>query len=336
MARTVPMSFSFYNIAVISEDYMNISKEVRIGVLVSAALVILFSGFYFLKGADLFSNDKEYFSYYPSVEGLVKSATIQIDGVIVGHVSDIRLVGEKGVKLSLAINKTVDIPEGTISSLASADLLGTKIIKVTPGKGPGKLPPGSELPVVTDIGMVDKLAGELTPRLAELKVTIASLNKTLDNMNVLTGAENQKAFAATINSLQATARNMEQVTAVISKESSEIKDIIHNANSVTSNLAKSNDTVQRILANTSNLTRQLANAPIQRTFTDLQKMTAELQAIADKINTNQGSLGMFINNKDAYINLSNTLKSLNNLTDDLKAHPSRYINISVFGGRKKN
>ena len=315
---------------------MNISKEVRIGVLVSTALVILFTGFYFLKGADLFSNDKEYFSYYPNVEGLVKSATVQIDGVIVGHVSEIRLVGGKGVKLTLSINKTVDILDGTVSSLAASDLLGTKVIKVIPGTGPGKLPPGSELPTSSDEGLVDKLAGELTPRLAELKVTIASLNKTLDNVNNLTGAENQKAFAATINSLQATSRNMEQVTSVISKESGEIKDIIHNTNSVTGNLAKNNDTVQRILANVSNVTRQLANAPIQRTLTDLQKTSSELQGIMDKINTNQGSLGMLINNKDAYNNLSSTLKSLNNLTDDLKAHPSRYVNVSIFGGKKKN
>lgn len=313
---------------------MNISKEVRIGILVTAALVVLFTGFYFLKGADLFSNDREYISYYPDVEGLVKSASIQINGVVVGRVSGIQLAGEKGVKLTLAINKKINLPQGTVCSIASPDLLGAKIIKVVPGTGAGILASGAELPASVEGGVMEKVSGELSPRLAELKVTIASFNKTLDNVNAVLGADNQKAITAAIASLQGTAHNLELLTRTISAESGEIKDVIHNANSVTANLAKNNDTVQRIFANVSNITRQMANAPIQKTLTELHKTAAELQGVMDKINNNQGSLGMLINNKEVYNNLNSTLKSLNSLTDDLKAHPSRYINVSVFGKKK--
>ena len=110
--------------------------------------------------------------------------------------------------------------------------------------------------------------------------------------------------------------------------------IIHNANSITGNLAKNNDTIQHILANASNITKQLANAPIQKTITDLQKSVAELHGVMDKINNNQGSLGMLINNKDVYNNLNSSLKSLNDLMADIKAHPSHYINVTVFGSKK--
>jgi phospholipid/cholesterol/gamma-HCH transport system substrate-binding protein len=315
---------------------MSVSKEVRIGILVSAALVIFFTGFYFLKGADLFSNDKEYTCFYPTVDGLQKSSPVQINGIMVGHVSNMQLAGDRGVKLTLSVSKTIDIPQGTVSSFASADLLGSKIIKLELGKGPGNIPPGSELPAKNEAGVIDALSGELSPRLAELKVTIASFNQTLSNVNSLIGGENQKSLSSAITALDATARNLQKVSEAIGAENGEIKGIIHNTNSITANLAKSNDTVQRILANTSSLTRQLANAPIQKTITDLQKTTGQLQGIMDKINNNQGTLGMLINNKDVYNSLNNTLKSMNNLTDDLKAHPSRYINISLFGGKKKN
>jgi len=316
---------------------MNISKEVRIGVLVLAALVIFFTGFYFLKGADLFSNDKEYYCYFPNVDGLQKSSVIQISGIIVGHVSGMELTaGEKGVKLTLSVNKRIDVLAGTVANLAASDLLGTKVIKLEPGKGPDKLPPHTELPSKSDGGIVDAVSDQLTPRLAELKGTIAAFNKTLANVNSVIGEENQKELSSAIKSLNVSAHNLEAVSSVLGKESGEIKDIIHNTNSITGNLAKNNDTVQRILANVSNVTRQLANSPIQKTLTDLQKTTSQLQGIMDKINNNQGSLGMLINNKDVYNNLNSSIKSLNNLTEDLKAHPSRYINISVFGGKKKN
>ena len=315
---------------------MSISKEVRIGVLVTVALVVFFTGFYFLKGADLFSNDKDYYCFYADVDGLQRSSMVQINGLSVGHVSSMQLAGDKGVKLTLSVNKDIDIPQGTISSLTAADLLGTKVIKLEIGKGPGMIPAGSELPTIKDGGLVDKLSGELTPRLAELKVTIASFNHTLDNVNNMLGSENQQAINAALRSLQATAHNLDQVTAVLSKESGQITSILHNANSITANLAKNNDTIQRVLANASSITRQLSNAPIQSTFNELHKTVAQLQGVMDKINNNQGSLGMIINNKDVYNNLNATLKSLDQLAADLKVHPSRYVNISLFGRKRKD
>jgi len=315
---------------------MNISKEVRIGLLVAIAGVIFFAGFSFLKGTDVFSSESEYYCYYPTVDGLQKSSVVQVKGINIGQVADMELAGDKGVKVTLSIHNSTAIPEGTVASLASSDLLGTKIIRLDMGKGPATMPAKSVLASNKDGSMVDKLSGELTPRLEELKGTIIAFNQALNNVNSLVGDENQKAITGAIQSLKATTDNLAHLSAAIDKESGQISSILRNANSITANLAKSNDTVQRILSNTSRITSQLANAPIQKTLADLQKTTAQLQGIMDKINNNQGSLGMFINNKDAYNNLNNSLKSITNLTDDLKARPSRYINVSVFGGKKKD
>jgi phospholipid/cholesterol/gamma-HCH transport system substrate-binding protein len=55
-----------------------------------------------------------------------------------------------------------------------------------------------------------------------------------------------------------------------------------------------------------------------------------------KINNSEGTLGRMVNDKEMYRNMNSSLKSITNLTDDLKAHPGRYISISVFGGKKKD
>lgn len=315
---------------------MTISKEVRIGLLVAAALVIFFAGFYFLRGSDIFSNDKDYYVYFESVEGLQKATQVQIKGLAVGRVSDMKLDKDKGVKVVISVNNNTAIPAGTVASLAQADLLGTKIIRLDLGDGPGLAAPGSTLEGHKDGGALDKISGELSPRLEELKGTISAFNLALANVNSLVGEENQRAVTNAIKSLKATSDNLAHLTEAIDKESGQIGSIIRNTNSITSNLARSNDTVQRILSNTSKLTGQLANAPIQKTVSDLQKTTAQLQEVMDKINHGKGSMGMLVNDKDLYNNLNKSVKSLNNLTDDLKAHPGRYIHISVFGGNKKD
>jgi phospholipid/cholesterol/gamma-HCH transport system substrate-binding protein len=314
---------------------MNIPKEVRIGILVTAALVIFFTGFYFLKGADLFSNNFEYICYFENVDGLQKSSTVQVNGLVLGHVSRMELAGSRGVKLTLAVNKKIQLPIGTTAIFAAPDVLGPKLIRLQLGKGPGIIEPGTELPSTTEGGLVDKLSDQLTPSVSELKKTISTFNTTLENVNEIVDVENRKAISSAIQSLESTAHNLEQISHVLNKESTEVSSILHNTNSITANLVKSNDTVQRILSNVSNVSRQLANAPIQKTLSDLQHTTGQLQSIISKINNNEGSLGMLINNKEVYNNLNSSLKSLNSLTDDMKAHPSRYINVSVFGSKKK-
>ena len=302
--------------------------------MATVALVILFLGFYFLKGANIFSSTKQYYAYYNNVDGLQASAYVMVRGLNVGHVSKIELVDNKNVKVTIAINKSVEIPQGTVASLASGDLLGAKLISLDQGQGPGVLEAGATLPTVKESGLVDKVSDQLTPRLAELKQTISLFNTTLTGINNVVGVENQKALQDAIASIKNTADNLSALSATLNKESGEMTQIIHNANSITGNLAKNNDTIQHILANASNVTKQLANAPIQKTLTDLQKSIGELHGVLDKINNNQGSLGLLINNKDVYNNLNSSLQSLNGLMLDIKAHPSHYINVTVFGSKK--
>src|ERR1700721_3609641 len=98
---------------------MKISKEVRIGILVSLSILIFFVGFNFLKNASFFSSDKEYYCFYRNVSGLQNSAVVQIRGLNVGHVSGLELIDGKGVKVTIIVGKKVEIPVGTIAKLQS-------------------------------------------------------------------------------------------------------------------------------------------------------------------------------------------------------------------------
>lgn len=312
---------------------MKISKEARTGLLVASALLIFFIGFSFLKGSDLFSNNKDYYCFFPSVEGLQKSTYVQIKGINVGQVTGLELAGDQGVKVTLSVRNKTKLPAGTAAELKS-DLLGSKVIELTLGKGPDNVAPGGIIEGHKESGAIDKISGELTPRLEELKETITAFNAALNNINHIVDEDNQKAISAAVQSLKATSENLARVSDAIAKESNQITGIIRNTNSITTSLAKSNDTIQRILSNTNRVTAQLANSPIQKTLTDLQKTTADLQSIMDKIDNNKGTMGMLINDKELYNNMNKSMKSINDLTTDLKAHPGRYINISVFGGKK--
>ncbi len=315
---------------------MKISKEVRIGVLVTFSILIFFLGFNFLKKASFISKEKEYYSFYSNVDGLMKSANVMVMGMTVGHVADMKLVPGKGVQVTLQINKDVELTEGTVASLESPDLLGAKVISLILGPGPGLLPAGATIPANNAGGVVNNVTNELTPRLKELRGTIGRFDTTLSSVNAVVGAQNQKELAEALHALNNSAKNIELLTATLSKESTEITAILNNARSFTASLASQNDTIKLLLANANKLMRQLGNSPVEKTVTELQSTIVQVKEVMAKINKGEGSLGLLVNDKELYRNLNASLHSLDSLMTDIKAHPTRYINVTVFGSKKKS
>ena len=56
---------------------------------------------------------------------------------------------------------------------------------------------------------------------------------------------------------------------------------------------------------------------------------------SEKINSKSGSLGLLLNDKTLYDNLTSTSNKINILLDDIRVHPKRYVNFSIFGRKSK-
>ncbi|MFX5956557.1 hypothetical protein ABTF01_19395, partial [Acinetobacter baumannii] len=95
----------------------------------------------------------------------------------------------------------------------------------------------------------------------------------------------------------------------------------------TKNLADNNDKITHTLDNLQTTTNNLSKTDIQGSVAELKKSVQTLNTILDKVNTNNGSLGLLMNDRSLYNNLTNTVRSANILIDDLKTHPKRYVNI---------
>ena len=90
-----------------------------------------------------------------------------------------------------------------------------------------------------------------------------------------------------------------------------------------------------MLSNLDKTTENLSKADIDGAVNSLKTAVDKLNTVIAKINSPDGSLGALINSKDMYNNLNNTVRSMNILLDDLRAHPKRYVNVSVFGKKDK-
>ena len=314
---------------------MTFSKEARIGLLVAMAILILITGFYFLRGSNLFSRENTYFCYFNNIQGLQASAPVQIKGFGVGRVGAIKLDGKK-VKVTISVSKKQSIPEGTVAKLASADLLGSKVISLELGNSAVAVKNEGVLPTTVEGGIIDNLSTEISPLIKDIRLVISRLDTTVISINGILNEETQTRLNSSIASLETTMNNFSQLSQRLNNESAQMQSIISNANSITANLADNNSRISNILRHAETTTDQLSRAPIEGTVKDLQTAANQLQGVIQKINSNQGSLGMLVNDKELYINLTNSLNTMNKLMADLQAHPSRYINVTIFGKKRKD
>ncbi|MEY3433338.1 MAG: hypothetical protein RL131_1274, partial [Bacteroidota bacterium] len=76
-------------------------------------------------------------------------------------------------------------------------------------------------------------------------------------------------------------------------------------------------------------------ADISSTIASLDKAAQQLNLILADVKSGKGSLGKLATDEMLYKNLNSTANSLNVLLQDLRLHPKRYVQFSVFGKKDK-
>src|SRR5690606_11127995 len=75
----------------------------------------------------------------------------------------------------------------------------------------------------------------------------------------------------------------------------------------------------------------LAAMEIKSTVDNANQAMADVQAVTDKINRGEGSLGLLVNDDQLYNNLNSASAELDELIRDLKTNPGKYLKLSIFG-----
>jgi len=70
---------------------------------------------------------------FDNVSGVKEGASVQVAGVVVGNVSDIRLSEDDIAQLSLRVNRELKVPLDSIASVKSQGIIGDKYIQISLG-----------------------------------------------------------------------------------------------------------------------------------------------------------------------------------------------------------
>lgn len=306
---------------------MKLSKEVKTGILAIGAILLLIFGYSYLKGTNLLEKHREFFVKYQNVEGLAIAAPVTINGLTVGKVQDIAFANQKGgLIVKFSVEKDFDFSKNSIVRIYSTGLIGGKSLGIFPQYDSSNIAKsGDTLAGDIEDGMLSAVTKALGPLEKKVSNTLATVDTLLLNVNDIVDTETRKNLKEAILNLNTTLNSFsgvsENLNNILSNNTSKLNSTFTNLDKTTGNLSR--------------LTDSLAQLETGKLVTDLQNVVDKMNAIVSGVDNGEGSIGKLLKDDKLYENLEGASRQLEQLLQDVKLNPKRYVHISVFGKKNK-
>lgn len=303
-------------------------KNVLIGLTVVVSICILYWGIEYLKGINLLKPANFYYAKFEKVNGLTVASPVTVNGFKVGQVREITYDYDTNqISVELSFEKGLKIPDGSTITFSN-ELLGAAALQLNLGASKTYIEVGSVIPTQMQGGLMDKVGNDMMPALVSIlpKVDsiVGSVNQILAN----------PAIAASVTRCDAITRELAassaQLTGLMASLNKAIPGMVHNANGVLANANALTGDLRTTTGNLNTITGNLKELPLDTTLNRINATLANVQRLTAKLNNENSSLGMLLNDKKLYQNATNTVASLDSLLQDVKKHPKKYVTIKVF------
>lgn len=304
---------------------MKYTREIKVGVLAIICVFLLFYGFNFLKGVNIFSPTNSYHGVYTNLHGLEEQASVFIMGHKVGQVDRLHydFTKDSAFTVDISIRKDIVLPEGTSLALRADGLLGGMAVELLfPEDATEKLQQqaliahGATLPTVYLPGIVENLQNELIAKIAnaveQVDTLVAQLNGQLEG-----------------DHLKSTLANVDRISGDLTDVSGDLRRIM---NTQVPGIVNNADTA---IANLNTVIADIKAADLKATVARVDTAIEGVNAVVADVRAQKGTLGQLIYNKSLYNHVDATVISADSLLTDIKAHPKRYVHFSVFGKKDK-
>lgn len=319
---------------------MKISNETKIGILATIAIVLLIIGYNFLQGRDFFTSANVYYAKYKNVDGLALSNPVKLHGMNIGRVVEMKLDKDKEtVIVKFTARKDIEIPLGSKAKIVSADILGSKAIDLEFSNAEKIHANKDTLISQLQESLTSSVRAEILPVKQKAENLLSSIDSVLSIVKSVLNPDTRKSLISSVNNIQATLENLNQSTDqfsnLLDNNVKRLDKIFQNIENITTNLKNNEKAINTIMTNISSISDSLQQSHIKQVMNDAAYSLSQAKMILEKVNRGEGSLGLLLQDESLYRNLEKSSKDLDLLLEDMRLHPKRYLNFSVFGGGGK-
>ena len=291
--------------------------EFRVGLIIILAGVVLAISMYWLQGYRLERNSQLIQVEFSDVGSLAVGDKVTVSGVSRGKVKAFDLT-DNGVLVEILLARDVHLRSDAKFLIQNIGVMGDRFVAISPGQASQPFDTTAVARGHSDTGMPD-LMGLLGETVTELRDLVSSIrknvqtestfekfNSTLTNFNRVAKTladyldRNEARFDQTAENLQSTSNRL---ASVIEKNETAI-----------------DSTISRIDQASLGLTVVLAN---------LDSMALSVRTFTDNLESQDGTVQALLEDRRLYDELRQTLDNFDELVEDIRANPSKYIDLKI-------
>jgi len=317
-------------------------KELLIGIVAIVGIAGLVVGFYFLKGQEIWKSRSIYYTTYTNTEGLTIGRPVNLNGMQIGIVTDVSFhpsdINNVLVQFELN-NPNLKVISIGSSVVLNSDLLSGPYLEIKWNDTTEYHQSLDTIPSNVSMALEDQINERLLPlekKTNELISTADSAIKTIEAIFSRNTENLDESFDGIKNAIRNFERVSIRIDTLVKAERYRISRTMANIESVTNNLKESNEKITNILDNVSQISDSLSRVDFIGTVAKAQSSLEEVNMILYDVQNGDGTLTHLIQDSTMYFQINEMLEESTRLVENIKTHPNRYLQFSIFGSRDRS
>lgn len=291
-------------------------REFRIGFFVILGIVSFITVLFLLTDPATLRGRYIVVTELADAGGIRRGDPVQMRGVNIGRVHGFEMTPDGRVSITLEVEGEWSIPVGSRAVLTGSGLFGGRTMAIEPSDQTQMLAEWDTLPGQDEGGGLMDTAGRVG---AEAEVVLERLAALLDSPTVASAQ-------GTVGEVEGLARELRELLA---RQRDDIVQLTANLNRASAALGETAETagpdVARAAARADTLMARLDD-----TRGRLDAVLGSLDTVLSRMERGEGTLGKLSRDEALYDRMASAAANLDSLLLDLRANPSRYINLSIF------
>ncbi len=270
---------------------MAMSREVRVGLFLVVAFLILIALFELVGKETIFERMVEYRTSFKAIPGLKGGDPVRLAGVDVGTVKDIRVVGAR-VEVALRVKPGTPVKTDSIATIKLTSLLGTNFVDLTFGSPTAQVAPDGSLLQSSEPPDLNTLLARLNDAAGDIQTLAKQFNEGL--------GKSMEPIASAFQTMDKIAKKVESGQGTLGKLIAddrlyrEIQGIAGNLNKVSDQIARGQGTLGKLVNDDTLYT------DLHALTTDLRGSTGSLSRMMKDIESGKGTLGKLVKDDTLY------------------------------------
>jgi phospholipid/cholesterol/gamma-HCH transport system substrate-binding protein len=294
-------------------------NEVTVGVLITAAVIVLVLGTLWLARGGLKSGYPLY-TRFAWGQNLKQGQPVLLAGVTVGYVGDVTLRRAGYLDVMIRVNDEYKVPKGSKATVKAIGIFGDVAVALTP---PVPAPaqdyaPGDTVPAGVPAADVDQIMSRVDSIGGSVSLLLKSMQREIIEAGTLRDVHKTVVSAAALSA---------QLQRVVAEQNSNLTETMAAFRNTATRINGMVDSAD-IKATMANLRETSANAA--RLSANIDSTNNQLRLLLDKAQNGNGTIGNLLSDSLLYKDIRHTVASLDSLLADFKANPKKYINLRIF------